>query len=74
MKPTHIKWLAATDNRLPHHPMRHKYRAPIEQYREPQPRKWWQKLLGLPVRYKLRIRREVPRKFNCRCAIINLPE
>lgn len=50
--------------------MRHKYRAPIEEYREAIPQKWWQRLLRRPVAYRLRIRRQtIPQHINCRCAI-----
>ena len=53
-------------------PTRHvvieRYRAPIEQYTETLPRRWWQ----LKAATRIRIRRAQPQTFNCRCAMVSL--
>lgn len=45
-----------------------RYRAPIEQYTETLPRRWWQ----LKAATRIRIRRMQPQTFNCRCAMVSL--
>lgn len=45
-----------------------RYRAPIEQYTETLPRRWWQ----LKAVTRIRIRRSQPQTFNCRCSMVNI--
>lgn len=44
------------------------FRAPIEQYTETMPRRWWQ----LKAATRIRIRRVQPQHINCRCSMVEL--
>ena len=60
-------WLTTSDPRTssPRMPRVSMFRAPIEQYTETLPRRWWQ----LKAATRIRIRRVQPQTINCRCVI-----